>query len=390
MTASSMTPRERFLAVARFETPDYVPIFGFAGAPGMSWGCMKGTYDHLLATGMPDVGGVFDSRGYHNPEGWFRYWGTTAPIDIDFGTAWGAEGFRETRRVEGGFETIESENGAITRQVIDNDITYSMPEFIRYPVRDRASWEFFKERITPRVRMSREEIDERCRKFDGRTMPLEIGGGSTYGFIRGVMGPEAASLCFYDDPELAHDIIDWNLTHVRETAFPLIERLKPEIVATGEDLCYNHGMLLSPKLFDEFCGPYYRELCGACETAGVAMIGIDTDGNMMEFADVIARYGVNGILPCEVKAGNDLFALRRRHPRMIYFGWLEKETINEGNEAMIEPEIMEKVPALLAQGGYFPNGDHGIQPLATFPSLCRFMTLLHEVTGNPEGEFPRT
>ena len=32
---------------------------------------------------------------------------------------------------------------------------------------------------------------------------------------------------------------------------------------------------------------------------------------------------------------------------------------------------------------------HGIQPLVSFKSLCKLMTLLHEVTGNPEGEFPR-
>ena len=51
--------------------------------------------------------------------------------------------------------------------------------------------------------------------------------------------------------------------------------------------------------------------------------------------------------------------------------------------------VMSKVPPLLKKGGYFPNADHGIQPLVTFENLCKFMTLLHEVTGNPEGEFPR-
>jgi len=56
---------------------------------------------------------------------------------------------------------------------------------------------------------------------------------------------------------------------------------------------------------------------------------------------------------------------------------------------MIEPEITGKVPRLLERSGYFPNGDHGIQPDVTFDSLCKFMTLLHEVTGNPEGQFPR-
>jgi hypothetical protein len=109
----------------------------------------------------------------------------------------------------------------------------------------------------------------------------------------------------------------------------------------------------------------------------------------MEYVDTAVRYGVNGFYPCEVKAGNDLFTLRQRHPRCVFFGWLEKECINEGNEALIEAEIDSKVPPLLERGGYFPNGDHGIQPLVTFANLCRFMTRLHEVTGNPEGLFPR-
>jgi hypothetical protein len=72
------------------------------------------------------------------------------------------------------------------------------------------------------------------------------------------------------------------------------------------------------------------------------------------------------------------------------FGGLEKEVVNEGNEHLIEAEIRGKVPPLLARGRYFPNGDHGIQPPVTFANLCRFMTILHEVCNNPEGEFPRT
>ncbi len=29
------------------------------------------------------------------------------------------------------------------------------------------------------------------------------------------------------------------------------------------------------------------------------------------------------------------------------------------------------------------------QPFVTFSNLCKFMTLLHEVCNNPEGDFPR-
>jgi len=385
-----MNNRERFKAVAHFQQPDYVPLFGFFGAPGMSAGCMKNTHDRLVATGMPaHVGGCYEKWQCRDVESWRRYWGTTGPIGPDFGLAWGAQGFKTTTRIEDGYETIESESGEITRQIIDNDITYTMPEFIRYPVRDRASWEFYRERRMPREFMSREEMDKRARAFDDRDMPLCVGAGGAYSLLRGLMGPEGVSIALYDDPELLHDMMDWHSEQIRRYVFPLIERLRPEVVAMGEDLCYNHGMLLSPAHFEEFCAPHYRAVCECAFASGADLVAIDTDGNAMEFVGVAEGCGVNAVYPFEVKAGNDLFALRERHPDFVFFGWLEKEAVNEGNEDLIEPEIMGKVPPLLEKGGYFPNGDHGIQPMVTFPSMCKFMTLLHEVTGNPEGEFPR-
>jgi hypothetical protein len=385
-----MNDLERFKAVASFAEPDYVPIFGFPGAPGMSRGCMKPTHDQLVASGMPAwVGGCYEGGVFHDVESWYRYWGTTGCILPDFTIGRGAEGFRRTVRIEGEFEVIESENGAITRQVLNNDITYSMPEFVRYPVRDRASWEFYRERTTPRQVMAADELERRCRVLDKRTMPLCLSCGSTYGRVRGLLGTEGVSLALYDDPGLVHDIIARELRNAREFIFPLIERLRPEIVGCGEDLCYNHGMLLSPSHFEEFCAPFYREVSACARAHGAVITAVDTDGNAMEFTGIARACGVNAIYPYEVKSGNDLFKLRESYPDFVLFGWLEKEVVNEGNEALIEPEISAKVPALLKHGGYFPNGDHGIQPMITFPNLCRFMTLLHEACGNPEGEFPR-
>ena len=386
-----MDELERFQAVVRFEKPDYVPIFGFPGAPGMSRGCMKNTYDRLVATGMPaEVGGMgAPGRAAAEVAGWRRYWGTTDPMECDFILGRGARGFEEKRRLEGEFEVVESESGAVTRQVIANESTYSMPEFIAHPVRDRASWEFYRERMTPTDIMPPDEVEARCKAYDGRERPLYIGVGGPYGFVRNLMGPEGGSLALYDAPELVHDMLSWRLDHARENVFPLIERLRPEIVGMGEDLCYNHGMLLSPKQFHEFCGAHYREVCDIAHACGADLVAVDTDGNLMEYAGIARSYGVNAVYPCEVKAGNDLFALREDLPDLVCFGWLEKEVVNKGNEGMIESEIMSKVPRLLESGGYFPNGDHGIQPLVTFENMCKFMTLLHEVCGNPEGEFPR-
>jgi len=385
-----MNDLERFKAVCRGERPDYVPIFSFSGAPGMGGGAMAKTHQRLIETGMPEW-----VDGCHRPgepvakEKWHRYWGTTQPIGIDFFPAEPAKGIKTEKRVEGEWEIIVSETGAVTRQVIDNDITYIMPEFLVYPVRDRASWEFYRERVTPGALWPAEKIEQHCRRFDQRDRPLVIGVGGTWGSLRSLMGPEAACTILYDDPSLAREILEYFAWHRREYLFPLIERLRPEVVGAWEDMCYNHGMLISPRHFREFCSPWYRQIAAVARDCGAEMVTVDCDGLVSELVGLLAECGVNCLHPFEVKAGNDLFEIRRRHPEFILMGWLEKEVVNEGNEHLIAPEITSKVPPLLAAGRYFPNGDHGLQPLVTFGGLCIFMTLLHEACGNPAGEFPR-
>lgn len=385
---SEMNGRERFVAVVKDEHVDYIPIFGMPGAPGMSGGCMGKTYDRLLTTGMPDVGGRLTlGRGAVNLDGWRRYWGTAGPVTLDFSLRRGAPGIKEERRVEGEAVIIEDECGGVRREVIDNANTYSMPEFIRYKVRDRESWNIYRDRVTPTSIMPPDEMETNCRRFDDRQEPLAINLGGAYGFLRGAMGPEGLSYAMYDVPELVLEMSDWHVRQSQTFIFPLVERLKPEIIQMSEDLCYNHGMLLSPDHFRTFCGDHYRAVGELARSIGAPLLAVDSDGDVTEFTDLAVEYGVNGLYPFEVKAGNDLFALKRRHPNLVSFGWLEKEVVNEGNEGLIEPEIAGKVPELLKMGRHFPNGDHGLQPLVTFPSLRRFMTRLHDACDNPTGDF---
>jgi uroporphyrinogen-III decarboxylase len=267
-----------------------------------------------------------------------------------------------------------------------------MPDFQAYHVRDRESWLFYRERTAPRGPRPVAEIEADIAAFDPADRPVAVRVGSpwtTWGLVRDLMGPERACTVMYDDPALAHDIIDTGLADFEAYTAPLIERIRPDILQATEDICYNHGMLISPKHFEEFCSPYYRRVTEVARDCGADMLAVDTDGNAMDFVSVAERAGINTVFPFESKAGNDLFILRERHPEFILMGWLEKEVVNAGEGDLIEPEIMSKVPRLLAQGRYFPNGDHCIQPLVDFENLCRFMTLLHEVNGNPEGEFPR-
>lgn len=386
-----MTDRERFLAVATGQEPDYIPIFGFNGAPGMSQGCLRTTHERLVATGMPaSAGGCVTNWQNPDVESWFRYWGTTGPIYPDFSLASGGEGIRSTRREENGYVIIEGEDGSVVRELVDNADTYSMPEYRTYPVRDRKSWEFYKARTTPREFMSPADVERNCKRFDKRDRPLVINAGGTFGRVRSLMGTASASLALYDEPEMVQDMMDVFREHNRKYVFPLIERLRPEAVACWEDIGFKTSMLIGPDPFREFCAPFYRELADCARSCGVPVRTVDSDGCAMQLVPLLVECGFNSLYPFEVKGGNDLMALRTRFPELVMFGGLEKEVVNEGNERLIEPEIRGKVPPLLARKRYFPNGDHGLQPPVTFPNLCKFMTVLHELCRNPEGEFPRT
>lgn len=384
-----MTEKERFLAVCRGEKPDYIPVFGFNEAPGVSGGVMRTTYNRLMATGMPDIGGVWEADGQpRNLEGWRRYWGVTGPLDVEEFPGEHARGFDYTRTIRDGFEYIECETGALTRQVQDNDITYSMPEFIRFHVRDRESWEFYKQRRTPGKRWPAGQLAALGGKYANAGKPVRVSIHSTFGALRDIVGPEMACMIFYDDPELARDIMAWLMWLNREYLFPLIRAVRPDIVLVSEDICYNHGMMIGPGMFREYCLPLYHEAQEVVRECGAEMFAVDTDGFAEPFVPVVREAGVNALFPWEVKSNNDLMRVRCGHPEFILMGGLEKECMNEGNEGLIAGE-MAKAKALLAHGRYFPNGDHGIQPLVTFENLCRFMTALHDVCGNPEGDFPR-
>jgi hypothetical protein len=151
--------------------------------------------------------------------------------------------------------------------------------------------------------------------------------GSTWGTIRELMGPEAACTVLYDDPGLAAEIVAYE-DHVRRTyLFPLVELLRPEIMVANEDNCYRGA--ISPRHFTT-CACLLPEIASVARDCGVPAVTVDSDGNVMELVPLLDECGVNAILPCEVKAGNDLFALRRTYPDLCSSGgWRRRRSTRE-------------------------------------------------------------
>ena len=369
-----MTEIERFRAVVRFEQPDYWPLLNVGGLGYVHEGGLL----KLHREGLPErVNGL---------EPWLRYWGQCG-FDTVESLGRDALGIQQERWIDGDFEYLRSETGALTRQVVDNQLVYSMPEFVEFDVRDRASWEKFRDLQTPRRKAG---VEEQAGSLDRRTRPARIDAGSTWGRVRSWMGPERALLAVYDEPDLVREMIEWQTWLFDEFTAPLLERYRPEVVSLWEDFCYNHAMMLSPTTFREFCAPHYRRVAEVARDCGAELLIVDSDGKVDEYCLLLEEVGFNGCWPMEQVCGNDLLAYRERQPRFVFAGGIEKEIVNTGNGQRIEPELVPRLAEVLKTGGFLPMFDHALQTDVGFEELCRCMALLHQICGSEHlGVFPR-
>lgn len=373
-----MDQLERFRAVVHLQEPDYWPLLaGHAlGTPH------QGGLRKLHAEGLPEHVRDIDS--------WCAYWGEST-FDVADSPAEGAPGVAATSRLEGGFEIIEYETGARIRQVLDNANVYSMPDFQTFHVRDRASWERYRELTTPTA-LNEKTLEAMRSRFEHRVRPLAVHCGGTWGVVRNDMGPERALTAVYEDPELVHDMIDHYLRVQEQFVFPVIQALRPEIVMGWEDSCYNNGMLIGPGHFREFCAPYYRRVAEVARECGAELLFVDSDGKVADFIPLLSECGFNGLMPMEQVCGNDPVAYRERTPGFVFLGGIEKEIASTGNRHRIASELTPKVRAMLKLRGCFPMFDHGLSTCVGFDEHCRCMTRLHELCGSAHlglGDFPR-
>ncbi len=81
-----------------------------------------------------------------------------------------------------------------------------------------------------------------------------------YMYLRSLIGPEQLLLMFYDQPGLIHACMQgwFNLADIVIAHHQRYVTLDEIFLA--EDICYNAGSLISPRMIKEFLLPYYQQL----------------------------------------------------------------------------------------------------------------------------------
>ena len=196
-------------------------------------------------------------------------------------------------------------------------------------------------------------------------------------YPRTLLGIERHLYAFYDQADLMHrmnsDLVDWEI----ELVHAICRVCRPVYMTFAEDMSYNHGPMLSKKLFDDFVAPYYRRIVPVLREYGILPI-IDSDGDITKLVPWFAKVDVHGFLPLERQAGVDLAALRADHPELRLIGHFDKMTMTQG-EAVMRAEFERLLPAM-RQGGFIPSVDHQTPPGVSLEQYRTYLNLLWEYT----------
>ena len=194
-------------------------------------------------------------------------------------------------------------------------------------------------------------------------------------FPRSLLGIEPHLYAFYDQGELMHrinaDLADWLVRVIDE----ITSICTPDFMTFAEDMSYNHGPMLSKRLFDEFMTPYYHRVIPRLKERGIPAI-IDSDGDITTAATWFEQAGLDGILPLERQAGVDVSKLRWAHPKMRFIGCFDKMTMNRG-EAAMRGEFERLLPTA-AKGGLIVSVDHQTPPGVSYEDYKLYVRLFRE------------
>ncbi|MBI1338455.1 MAG: hypothetical protein GC164_16050 [Phycisphaera sp.] len=356
-------PREKMDPFAR-KLRDLYAMKPDAPLLHVEFGFMEGTLDLWKSQGMPDESAVPMRELFHYDGPGSRGIGGLGWCEAAFCPTWPTTVLED----RGEYELVQDFAG---RHVLcfKGRRQGFMPEYVDHPVKDMKSWEDnVKWRLDPNTPERWTDIDKRIARGvegakQGFVITQSLAGAGMY--LRSLIGPEGWLYAFYDQPELVHDCMKTWLTLADAVIARHQQHLTLDEIFFAEDICYNHGSLISHDTLKEFVFPYYQQLITNLRSRQLdptrhLYVQVDTDGDCRPtipwFANAI---GMDVMSPFEVASGCEVVEIGRQHPNLVMRGGIDKRILAQGRDA-IDRMVEHILPTMRKRGGYIPCCDHSV------------------------------
>lgn len=260
-----------------------------------------------------------------------------------------------------------------------------MPHYIKHVVTCRKDWEEdVIIRLNPDDPGRYEGLKGKCAKVKERVKNEKclvrqgmIGG---YMYLRALMGPEDLLFAFHDQSELIHAMMRQWTELMNKGLKAVQENISIDELALGEDICYNHGFLISPDMVREFLIPYYQDVVGKARNRQeqTLYLHVDTDGWAEPAIPLYLEAGMDMMSPWEVASGCDVVKIGAKWPSLLMMGGIDKRVLAKGKDA-IDEHLEYIVPVMLKRGGYIPTCDHGVPDDVSFENYMHYRKRICEL-----------
>lgn len=345
-----LTPRERFNRTMHYQHVDYISHLEFGYWAELKEDWMKQGY---LPISFRQPDGSIPDRLVEEYFGVEQFEGVDARI--------GARPLREIQIIETTEDAVTYRDGLGVLRHEQRNRTRTIPHFLEFPIRDRASWEAFRDEFLnpdhPVRAVTKEELRALAQMTRASTNPVSINFGSFIGWIRDWIGFQSLAYMSVDDSDLVEEMVAHLSQMLLKLLPPFLEHGQFDAAAGWEDICFNSGPILSPRFFAERIMPHMKPVMRLLRQHGIDIIWTDCDGNILKLIPLWLGVGLNCMFPLEVNPGNDPVALKREYGRdLLIRGGVNKFVLHEGREAILK-ELKRLEPAV-AQGGFIPHIDH--------------------------------
>lgn len=282
----------------------------------------------------------------------------------------------------GGGYHLQNEEGLI---VLQREGATGIPSEIGHTLVDRRSWE---EHYLPKLQFNAGRVNtEAIKKYKAlentRETPLGVYCGSLFGQIRNWMGLEGITYIQMDDEELFDEMAQTVADLCYKTVEAMLQSsIRFDFAHFWEDICFKNGPLISPGVFDEKVGPYYKRLTGLCAEHGIDIVSLDCDGKIDALIPTWIENGVNTMFPIEVGTWDASVAPWREQygRRLRGVGGMDKRVFAQ-DFAAVDREI-ERLRPLVELGGFIPCPDHRIAPDAEWDNVRYYCDRMRKTYAN--------
>jgi uroporphyrinogen decarboxylase len=167
------------------------------------------------------------------------------------------------------------------------------------------------------------------------------------------IGVTASLYLFHDNRPLLEKLMDILLEHQEKVMQAVLDRFSADValVMVNDDIGYNSGLLIHPKMFMEIFPHRMKQLIAPAKNHGKLVL-MHTDGKMEDILPILYEIGVNIAHPIEPESNNIFEVKKKWAGKMALIGNIPTPLLAYGSAAEVVEMVREYCARLAPGGGY--------------------------------------